>query len=47
MSASSAWTPLPVCSDVESRGRGWLLENMQLLGLDAEDLDEVDAREVH
>ena len=37
MSASSAWTPLPACSDVESRGRGWLLENMQLLGLDAED----------
>ena len=33
----SAWIPLPACSDVESRGRGWLLENMQLLGLDAED----------
>ena len=37
MSAPSAWAPLPACSDVESRGRGWLLENMQLLGLDAED----------
>ena len=37
MSAPSAWAPLPACSDVESRGRGWLLENMQLLGLDADD----------
>ena len=37
MSASGVWTPLPACSDSESRGRGWLLENMQLLGLDAED----------
>ena len=37
MSASGMWTPLPACSDSESRGRGWLLENMQLLGLNAED----------